>query len=166
MSTHGKRGRPRDDSRVRFPGGQVRPQVFVTGNQYQRLRMITRDPLLGTELGRLGFLGELIISPPRLRLDSPSRESRERWTAHLAVITGTRDRRATRSAGGPSTATPKVRIRPKPRAKPSRVDYSASSTEVILLGRPDHEFGSNRNFETCANPPRRSPEQRRMLRSS
>jgi hypothetical protein len=58
MSTHQGRGRPHK-SGERYACGILKPEVYVTGNQYQRLRAITRDPLLGSQLGRYGFLGEL-----------------------------------------------------------------------------------------------------------
>jgi hypothetical protein len=120
MSTHGKRGRPRKEGE-RYPSGQIRPAIYVTGNQYQRLRMITRDPLLGTELGRLGFLGEL--SPVEVEVGFTIARIqgslvKDLWTGPSAVIIGTRSRRATRSVGELLTATPKLTIRPKPPAKP------------------------------------------------
>jgi hypothetical protein len=60
MSTHAKRGRPRDQSRERYSCGQVKPAGnAVTGLMWQRLRSISKDPLLGSQLGRLTFLREL-----------------------------------------------------------------------------------------------------------
>jgi hypothetical protein len=53
------RGRPRAD-RPRYRSGQLRPvDAGITATQLQRLRAISRDPWLATQVGRMLFLGQL-----------------------------------------------------------------------------------------------------------
>jgi hypothetical protein len=55
----GKRGAKKKPG-PRYPGGQLKGMpVGVTGTQLQRLRAISKDPLLATQLGRLLFLEEI-----------------------------------------------------------------------------------------------------------
>jgi hypothetical protein len=57
--TKSKRGRPRLD-RPRYPSGQVRPKgAGITHTALQRLRSLGTNPVLGTQVGRLLFLGEI-----------------------------------------------------------------------------------------------------------
>jgi hypothetical protein len=58
MSPRNKRGRPRMNGE-RFPNGQIKHQTFTTATQWQRMRSVSRDGLLSTQLGRLAFLSEL-----------------------------------------------------------------------------------------------------------
>lgn len=52
-------GRPRS-SGERYPGGSLKPAgAAVTLGNLHRLRAVSRDPLLGTSIGRLLFLGSL-----------------------------------------------------------------------------------------------------------
>jgi hypothetical protein len=55
----GKRGAKKKPG-PRYPGGQIKPEgAGVTGTQLQRLRAVSKDPLLATQLGRLLFLEEI-----------------------------------------------------------------------------------------------------------
>lgn len=111
-----KRGRPAKAG-DRFPCGRLRPETFVSGAEWQRLRRVSRDPRLESELGRLGFLGALspvevacgeYIANTYGRLDaalerrrhcrSPSYEQGRRWHDSLAesVEAAERQRRALR----------------------------------------------------------------------
>lgn len=59
----GKRGRPRAD-RPRYPSGQVKPvDPTITVAAWQRVRAhaarLSGMQIVGTQLGRLGFIGEL-----------------------------------------------------------------------------------------------------------
>lgn len=59
MSTHAKRGRKRLTDRERYSCGQVKPAAATSTAEWQRLRSIAKNPLLGSHLGRMGFLGTL-----------------------------------------------------------------------------------------------------------
>lgn len=62
----GKGGRPRKDG-PRYPSGQIKPQAAgITGAQLHRMRRLSKDPILETQVGRLLFLEELTIEQARV----------------------------------------------------------------------------------------------------